>query len=148
MPTFDSPLTDDEAKKLIEMLKQSSKAAIAFPSSGKKKEFEVVGDSKRDVFIVNIFRGSIEVRKCNIGGRTKTGIMLLELHLTPTGVHSNPDGEKIIGPHLHIYTQEYGRAFAVPFDPEDKDIVENCIVFMDKFHIIKKPEILHQAPLA
>ena len=147
MPIYESPLTDEEATILIEMLKKSTKDAISFPAPGKKREFEVVGDSKRDIFIINVFRGSIEVRKCNISGRTKAGMQLLELHLNPHGVHLNPDGTKINGSHLHIYTQEYGRDLAVPFDPEDKSLVDNCIAFMDRFHIIKRPQILHTEPL-
>ena len=148
MPTYESCLTDEEARRLIEMLKNSTQEAIGFPSAGKKREFEVIGDTKRDIFIVYIFRGTVEVRKCNISGRTKDGTQLLELHLSPTSVHLNPDGTKISGSHLHMYTQEYGRRYAVPFDPEDRSMVENCIVFMNKFNIIKKPEILHVEPLA
>lgn len=148
MPSYESNLTDEEARRLIEMLKCSTVEAIAFPSLGKKREFEVLGDTRRDIFIVYIFRGTVEVRKCNISGRTKDGTQLMELHLSPTTIHLNPDGTKISGSHLHIYTQEYGRRYAVPFDLEDRSIVENCIVFMNKFNIIKRPEILHAEPLA
>jgi hypothetical protein len=47
-------LTQDEAKRLLEMVKRSLVAAIDFPSRGKTKEFDVVGDTKKDVFSINI----------------------------------------------------------------------------------------------
>lgn len=85
------------------MVKRTLVSEINFPSKGKAEEFNVVGDSKQDVFAVNIFRGKINRFKYNIGARIiKNGIMLLELHINPSNIHTNPDGEKITGSHWHI----------------------------------------------
>lgn len=73
---------------------------ISFPAKGESAEFNVAGDSKQDIFAINIFRGKINRLKYNIGARiVKNGILLLELHINPSNVHPNPDGEKITGSH-------------------------------------------------
>lgn len=139
-------LTQDEAKRLIEMVKSSLVAAINFPSRGKTKEFDVVGDTKKDVFSINIFRAKIQPFKYNFGARIKkNGIMLLELHINQSAVHRNPDGEKITGSHWHIYTEDYGRDYAFTADEVQSDLfVDNAIKFLEKFKVVEKPAIIHQ----
>ena len=70
-------LTQAEAQRLLEMVKRSLIAEIEFPTRGKTVEFDVKGDTKRDIFSVNIYRGRIQPLKYNIGARIrKNGIML------------------------------------------------------------------------
>lgn len=142
-------ITQDEAERLISMVKRSLIAFLEFPQKGKTKEFIVEGDTKQDSFTINIFRGSIKTAKYTFGARiTKNGIMLLELDLNPTGVHINPDGTKINGNHWHIYTEKYGRSYAIPADDiENEQFVENTILFLDRFNVIEKPEITMQTEL-
>ena len=98
-------LTNAEARRLLDMTKRSLIAELDFPVRGDEKEFDVIGDTKKDVFSIKIYRGRIQPFKYNIGARIKkNGTMLLELHMNPSNVHYNPDGEKICGSHW-IYTQ-------------------------------------------
>lgn len=131
------------------MVKRTLVSEINFPSKGKAEEFNVVGDSKQDVFAVNIFRGKINRFKYNIGARIiKNGIMLLELHINPSNIHTNPDGEKITGSHWHIYSEEYGRLWAfVAEDIESENFVDNAIIFLEKFNVIERPTINFQLEL-
>lgn len=131
------------------MSKRSLIAAMSFTTRGNSKEFDVVGDNKNDIFTINIYRGKLPRFKYNIGARIKkNGIMLLELHVNPTSVHFNPDGEKIISSHWHIYTEEFGRVYAFPADDiKDEDFVENTINFLTRFNVIEKPNIIHQLEL-
>ena len=102
-----SKLTNAEARRLLDMTKRSLIAELNFPTRGDEKEFDVVGDTKKDIFAIKIYRGKIQPFKYNIGARIKkNGTMLLELHINPSNVHRNPDGEKICGSHWHIYTEE------------------------------------------
>lgn len=139
-------LTQDEAKRLLEMMKRSLVATIDFPSRGKAKEFDVVGDTKKDVFSISIYRAKIRPFKYNFGARIKkNGIMLLELHISQSAVHRNPDGEKITGSHWHIYTEKYGRDYAFSADDVQSDLfVENAIKFLEEFNVVEKPTIVHQ----
>ena len=78
----------------------------------------------------------------------KDGILLLELHVNPGKVHPNPDGSKIIGSHWHIYTEEYGRQFAIPAeDVQSDNFVKNTLLFLEKFNVIKQPNISFQLEL-
>nr|DAW90286.1 MAG TPA: hypothetical protein [Bacteriophage sp.] len=97
-------LSDSEARRLLEMIKVSLKSAIDFPSMGKETKFEVKGDTSKDVFTINIYRSKYNQLKYNYGALVKkNGIMILKLHISPSKVHQNPDGAKIIGSHWHIY---------------------------------------------
>lgn len=62
-------LTQDEADKLLNMLKKSLVDSINFPSTGKSIEFNVNGDSKKDVFTIKICRGKIDRKKYDLGAR-------------------------------------------------------------------------------
>lgn len=142
-------ISQAEADALLNMLKKTLLSRIDFPSKGKSIEFNVSGEKKQDVFAVNIFRGRINNFKYNIGARiVKNGILLLELHINPSNIHINPDGEKITGSHWHIYSEKHGRLWAFPAeDLDDKQFVQNTIVFLEKFNVIEKPAINFQAEL-
>lgn len=139
-------LTQEEAQRLLEMIKRSLIDEISFPTRGTTKEFDVVGDTKADVFSINIYRAKIQPFKYNAGARIKkNGIMLLELHINPTTVHYNPDGEKITGSHWHIYKEGFGRTYAFPADDIEADkFVDNTIAFLEKFNVVERPNIIYQ----
>lgn len=144
-----SKLTNAEARRLLDMTKRSLIAELNFPTRGDEKEFDVVGDTKKDIFAIKIYRGKIQPFKYNIGARIKkNGTMLLELHINPSNVHRNPDGEKICGSHWHIYTEEYGRTYAFPAEDVQEDaFVDNTIAFLTKFNIVEQPNINYQLEL-
>ena len=139
-------LSDSEARRLLEMIKVSLKSAIEFPPMGKDTKFEVRGDTFKDVFTINIYRSKYNQLKYNYGALIKkNGIMILKLHISPSKVHQNPDGAKIIGSHWHIYTEEHfcREAYPAP-DINADDFIENSIMFFNKFNIIEKPKIIYQ----
>lgn len=142
-------LSKFEAEKLLKMLKHSLISEVNFPKEGNREEFEVIGDTKHDIFTINIFRGNINKFKYNIGARIKKdGIMLLELHINPSNIHCNPNGEKIKGSHWHIYDEIYGRQYAFPADNIESDnFLENTIEFLNKFNVIEQPQIHFQLEL-
>lgn len=143
-------LTQEEAERLLNMMKRSLIAELDFPTrEDKNTEFDVEGETKRDLFTIKIFRGKINRLKYDFGARIKkNGILLLELHINPSNVHYNPDGTKLCGSHWHIYTEEFGRRLAFPAeDIESEQFVENTIMFLEKFHVIKQPEVKMQLEL-
>ena len=138
-------LTQNEADMLIEMLKESMEKVVKFPISKGKVEFEARGQDKKDTFIVNISRKGINSQGASYQGRhPRSGEILLRLDINPTAVHLNPDGEKIEGSHIHIYSEEFGARFAMPFDTEDKNLRDLCMEFFDRFNLIEQPEIDYQ----
>ncbi len=142
-------MTTAEARRLIEMAKRALIAEIRFPSKGATEELDVVGDTKADIFTVNIFRGKIQRAKYNFGARIKkNGVMLLELHIGPTQVHTNPNGEKITGNHWHIYSEKYGRSEAFSAEDIEADsFVDNTVKFLTAFNVVEQPNVLFQLEL-
>lgn len=140
-------LTREEANKLIEMLKHTVENTIVFPSLTGRTSFIVVGEHRKDEFVINIDRKGKNAEKCTYQGRIQqTNQVLMRLDIDPTGRHTNPEpiGTIIYGNHLHIYSEEFDMKFAIPFDIEDKDLYSLCYTFFEKFHIIDPPNVLHQ----
>lgn len=139
-------LTQEEADRLISMLKEALIEQINKPDPGKRVNFDVQGDTRRDLFNVDIFRGRRARNKVNYNARVKVNnILLLELHINATNRHRNPDGEVITGSHWHIYKEGYGTSIAFPaLELSDKAFVENAVTFLQKFNVIKRPFITEQ----
>lgn len=144
----DPILSETEAKRLLEMIKKSYEDFVDFPSPGKKFEFDAEGDSKKDIFSVNIYRSKINIEKYTYGIRVKkNGVFLLGLDVGKTLKHRNPlpDGKLIVGSHWHIYTEKYQRQFALPAENIETDnFVENTLLFFKKIHLIPIPEVSYQ----
>ena len=142
-------LTQKEADMLIDMLKRTVINEIAFPSSRGRVEFDVVGDRREDIFAINISRKGINAAGASYQGRVRiSGIILMRLDVNPTAVHTNPNGERITGNHLHIYTEEYDMSYAISFDINNKDLYILCYSFFERFNIVEPPSVRQQIILA
>lgn len=142
-------LTQEEANRLLDMLKVTLSKEINLPAKNKAIEFDVQGDTKRDIFTIKIHYSKIRHGKYTLGARIKyNSVLLLELHTNPGNPHLNPDGTLIIGPHWHIYREGYDRKFAfLAEDVNSDDFVENTLLFFKKFNLIEPPIIYHQLEL-
>lgn len=142
-------ITQAEADELLTMLKESLAQEITFPISGQQVEFKVKGQTANNIFAINIYRGKIQKLKYNIGARIEiNGTMLLELHVGATNTHRNPDGTKIIGNHWHIFHDGLERKWAFPAEDIQSDrFVENTLMFLEKFNVVDKPDIVYQQEL-
>ena len=142
-------MTTEEAIKLIDMLKERvTQTTLSFPKVGDKLEFDVQSQKEGDKFIININRGAIDKKKCTYQGRTyKNSIPLLRLDVT-NSFHINPDGKKIEGTHLHIYSEDNEMREAIPFNIEDADLYDYCLSFFRKFNLLEERcGILYQVEL-
>lgn len=139
-------ISQKEAERLLNMLKRTLVREVSFPQKRKNEEFRVIGDTKKDEFTVNIFRGSIRRDKYNLNARvTKNGRVLLQLHINPSNVHYNPNGEKITGSHWHIYTEEHELGMAIPAENiESERFIETTMLFLEEFNVVEKPNIIEQ----
>lgn len=144
-------LTEAEANKLIEMLKQTVEEQIIFPQHKGNVSFSVVGERRNDIFIINIDRKGQMAEKCTYQGRIhQSNQVLMRLDIDPNGRHSNPPPESsiIYGNHLHIYTEEYDMKFAIPFDIGNSNLYELCYTFFEKFRIMEPPTVLSQQTIS
>jgi hypothetical protein len=142
-------MTQSEIQYLLCVAKKAIIDEITLPSGGEQIEFNVVGNNKNEIFAINIYRGNISNRKFNVNARfTINNVMLMQLHISPTNRHINPDGNVITGDHWHIYDKDNELRWAYPAENIQSDsFVENTIKFLERFIVIKRPMIIEQLEL-
>lgn len=64
-------LTQAEADRMLNMIKCSLVKNINFPSKGSSLEFDLVGESQKEIFTTKIYRGRINHLKYELGARIK-----------------------------------------------------------------------------
>jgi hypothetical protein len=112
-PMFYSPLSNDEAKKLLYLEKiQNNDESYLYPNEvkGGKLQIPLISIDKTETFIFNLNK-----KRLNFGltyqTRARGTIILARLDLG--GFHTNPDRQRIGSPHLHIYTERFGDGYAI-----------------------------------
>lgn len=110
MPEID--LTQPEADALIAMEKvRVDDTEHDYPTGGGKLILPLVSRDKRESFILDITRGRIDIRKGTYQNRAKLVIPLVRVDFGGPP-HTNPDGETIQAPHIHVYREDFGDKWA------------------------------------
>lgn len=144
--SFDG-ITQAEAERLIKMLKKAYDELFYLPEHG-KNQFVVVGDTQKDKFTIQFYRGEINAEKYSINALVnKNNTTLLRLDIVPPTSdkkHRNPGQDELItGSHWHIYREGYGDKFAYPAkDISGEDFYDHSLEFFKKFNIIKAPKLV------
>lgn len=141
-------LTQEEANELIAMLKKCADKECGLPNQGHRIDLDVEGEKKGCKFVISVNRQAVRSDKVSFNARYRKGdVTLLRLDMGPTQVHQNPDelgGERITGPHLHIYTEPYGDKYAIPYSSNNNDIGRLFYEFLERFNVNPKPKIYCQ----
>lgn len=66
----------------------------------------------KEIFLLDFYRGNIELSKYTINKRYRQSIVLLRYD--NGGRHTNPDGESFVGRHVHLYREGFNDKFAFP----------------------------------
>jgi hypothetical protein len=66
----------------------------------------------KEIFLLDFYRGSIELSKYTINKRYRQTIIMLRYD--NGGRHTNPGGVLFEGPHVHLYKEGYNDKFAFP----------------------------------
>jgi hypothetical protein len=109
-------LTQAEADQLIKVAKHFVRppASISIPP-GLDETFELAGPGDRDKFHLDIWRGTIRLTKLKFQNRVQTVIVLVRLDVDGAP-HTNPDGQRLAGTHLHLFREGYDDKWAYPVD--------------------------------
>ena len=111
-------LTQTEADALIAMEKTFEiRRTITIPV-GTDQTHELVGADQRERFLLDIWRGTLRISKVKYQTRGKKVVVLVRLDIDGAP-HTNPDGTRIDGAHLHIYREGFEDKWAYPIDPEE-----------------------------
>ena len=138
-------LTQAEADFLFGMEKIAANNSIwDFPTMGMKVEIPLISPNKKEKFLLDVSRGTIDLKKVKFQNRARQVVIPARIDLSGPP-HRNPDGSEIPPVHIHRYREGYGDKWAYPI-PEDKfhdlnNQWETLQDFMSFCNITQKPEI-------
>ena len=138
----ENSLTQAEAKALIKMKKRLLNDAIKWPVMGGEIEVLLQSQNKNEDFILNYWRGSINLSKRNHYLRKQTiGLVRLDIGHP----HRNPDGKEMGPKHLHLYREGYNMQWAYEIPKRDfsnlNDSSKTIEDFLKYIHVVNIPEI-------
>lgn len=127
-------LSQAEIDYLLNVLKEmNGRKDIPFPGPSEYETIDLISWDKREKFVVDINRkGKIKLTKCTFQNRHQAGTILLRLEIDGRP-HTNPDGEVIPCPHIHIAKESYGMAWAYPIPKEIFTNVDDLILTLIQF---------------
>lgn len=106
-------LTQPEADALLAMEKVATDdSPHDFPGAGDSLLVELRSPDGREEFILDIYRGRINLAKVTYQNRARVTTILARLDLGGPP-HTNPDGMVVPSPHLHLYREGYADKWAV-----------------------------------
>lgn len=135
-------LSQDEADRLIQETKHALEAMFRMPAAGEHNaEFHVAADADGEDFTIAVYQGTLNANRHSMSARiTRLGVPLLRLCVNGSR-HTNPDGTKVGGTHWHIYVENEDDWNAYPAVIDSPDFVDDTILLLDKFHVIRKPHL-------
>jgi hypothetical protein len=142
----DINLTQEEADSLMAMEKHAvDDKEWLFPYPSGRVTIRLTSLDNRENFMLDITRGQIRLIKATYQNRARAVLVLLRLDLDGAP-HTNPDGQEIPCPHLHIYREGYGDKWAIPAPAtrytNTLDLFSAFEAFMQQCNIIDPPRIV------
>ncbi len=125
-------LTQVEADMLIAMKKSFVTPTTVSLPPGTDKSHELIGEDNRERFLLDLWRGTIRLSKLRFQNRGRKVIVLVRLDIN-SSPHTNPDGTRIVGTHLHRYREGYEDKWADPINPNDFPNVNDMQLALEKF---------------
>ncbi|MGH9352164.1 MAG: DUF6978 family protein [Terriglobia bacterium] len=109
-------LTQAEADYLMGVVKHfvRAPASITIPP-GVDETFELADPNDRERFSLDIWRGTLRLSKLKFQHRVRTVIVLARLDVDGAP-HTNPDGQRLSGSHMHLFREGYDDRWAYPVD--------------------------------
>jgi len=126
-------LTQEEADRLIKLEKfYKGKERFDFPCDGDSLRIPLFSSDDREQFSFDITRSRIILKKDKYQIRARRSIVLVRLETTGPP-HTNPDGEELECPHIHLYREGYGTKWAFPLPPGVFTNTKNNSRILDDF---------------
>jgi hypothetical protein len=121
-----SELSQSEFDYLMSQEKEfEDKSTILLGPAPLQWSKKIISTSTKDTFSLDFYRGTFRLEKYTYNHRFKQNTVLIRFD--SYGMHTNPDGEKMEGFHVHIYKEGFGDKFAYPashFGIKDSDTIE------------------------
>jgi hypothetical protein len=111
-------LTQAEADALIAMRKSFASPMMISLPPGADQTHELIGTDERERFLLDLWRGTIHFPKLKFQTRARRIIVLVRLDIDGAP-HTNPDGARLGGTHLHLYREGYEDKWAYPLNTNE-----------------------------
>jgi hypothetical protein len=108
-------LTQAEADALIAMSKTFADTAPISLPPGVDDTRGLIGADPKERFLLDIWRATIRLSKFRLQTRGRQVIVIVRLCIDGAP-HTNPDGIRLDGFHLHLYREGYEDKWAQPLD--------------------------------
>jgi hypothetical protein len=110
-------LTQTEADQFMQMAKHFVRppAIITIPP-GADDTYEFAGPNNRETFLLDVWRGTLRLSKLKYQNRVQTAVILVRLDVDGAP-HTNPDGVRLSGTHLHLFKEGFDDKWAYAVDP-------------------------------
>lgn len=134
-----------EADRLLALEKRAvSNDVVHYPGPGQRVNVPLASLDGREEFLLDIYRGRVDLAKGTYQNRARQVIILARLDFGGAP-HTNPDGERIGAPHLHLYREGFGDKWAYPLpDERFSDATDWWTLledFLDYCTIVEPPNI-------
>jgi hypothetical protein len=138
-------LTQAEANALIAMPKyRVDEQEWEFPGTGGAISVPLTSEDKREAFLLDVRRGRIDLSKVTNQNRARQVVVLVRLDLGAQP-HTNPDGQIVPCPHIHVYREGFGDKWASPLpQARFRNLAEPLATlgdFMDFCNVARRPTI-------
>jgi hypothetical protein len=133
-------LTQAEAEQFMQMAKHFLRppSAITIPP-GADDTYELAGPNDRERFLLDVWRGTLRLSKLRFQNRVRTAVVLLRLDVDGAP-HTNPDGRRLPGTHLHLFREGYDDRWAYLIDPAHFTLLSDPATTFQEFCIFCKIE--------
>ena len=118
-------LTQTEADTLIAMRKRFLNPHTISLPPGVNETHELIGDEQREIFLLDLWRGIMRLSKYKMQTRGRITVVLVRLDINGAP-HTNPDGQKIDGTHIHIYREGFDDKWAFPVNSAEFRNIDNA----------------------
>lgn len=122
----DIDITQEEADALIAIEKQRVDDRTWLFAPGERLAIPLSSVDKRESFLLDINRYQIKITKATYQNRARQTVVLMRLDIDGPP-HTNPDGEEIPCPHLHLYRKGMGISGQFLLRPTVTRIPITCI---------------------
>lgn len=142
----DMNLTAAEAEALILMPKiKVNDDRHDYPGTGGSLVIPLISEDKREEFLLDIYRGRIDLLKGTYQNRARQVVVLARVDFGGAP-HRNPDGVEVPSPHIHLYREEFGDKWAAPLPPDKFSNAADLWQLLDDFmrfcNVVDRPEIV------
>lgn len=108
-------LTQIEADTLVAMRKRFINLVTVSLPPGSDETHELIGDDRKERFLLDLWRGTLRLSKLKFQTRGRKVIVLVRLCIDGAP-HTNPNGIRIAGTHIHVYREGYEDKWAYRLD--------------------------------